>query len=125
MSTSILVDTNVLVDYLRGYDPAKKFLEAGHDPMFISAITVAELYAGVRNKNERKIISEFISIFEIISVSEIIAVQGGLYRKEYGKSHGAGLADCLIAASAQFVKAQFVTLNKKHFPMLKNVLVPY
>ena len=48
-----------------------------------------------------------------------------MHRREYGKSHGVGLADALIAATAEVVGAQLVTLNKKHFPMLDDVYVPY
>jgi predicted nucleic acid-binding protein len=40
-------------------------------------------------------------------------------------SHGTGLADALIAASAEAAGATLVTLNRRHFPMLAEVLVPY
>ena len=53
------------------------------------------------------------------------AVRGGLFRRDYGKSHGVGLADALIAATAELAQATLVTLNAKHFPMLPTVLVPY
>ncbi|MFN5219653.1 MAG: hypothetical protein ACK5FE_01870 [Cyanobacteriota bacterium] len=42
-----------------------------------------------------------------------------------GPSHGTGLADALIAASAEAAGATLVTLNRRHFPMLADVLVPY
>jgi predicted nucleic acid-binding protein len=48
-----------------------------------------------------------------------------LFRRDYGKSHGVGLADALIAASAEMRGAVLVTLNRKHFPMLPTVIVPY
>jgi predicted nucleic acid-binding protein len=41
------------------------------------------------------------------------------------KSHNVGLADALIAATAESRQAALVTLNIKHFPMLANVVVPY
>jgi len=36
-----------------------------------------------------------------------------------------GLADALIAATADVKQATLVTLNKKHFPMLQDISVPY
>ena len=54
-----------------------------------------------------------------------IAAKGGLYRRDYIKSHNVGLADALIAATAKHLDATLLSLNKKHFPMLKSVLVPY
>jgi predicted nucleic acid-binding protein len=36
-----------------------------------------------------------------------------------------GLADALIAASAEAAGATLVTLNRRHFPMLAEVLAPY
>lgn len=38
---------------------------------------------------------------------------------------GVGLADALIAACAEVVDARLVTHDRKHFPMLAEVLVPY
>jgi hypothetical protein len=53
-----------------------------------------------------------------------LAERGGLLRRDYAPKHGTGLADALIAASAQQCGAELVTLNAKHFPMLQNVIVP-
>ena len=63
--------------------------------------------------------------FELVKIDPAIAMKGGLYRREFFRSHGTGLADALIAASTDFVSATLITLNKKHFPMLKKVTVPY
>ena len=45
--------------------------------------------------------------------------------ENYGKSHNTGLADAIIAASAEIRQAHLVTFNRKHFPMLTNLIVPY
>jgi predicted nucleic acid-binding protein len=93
--------------------------------MLISAITVAELYSGIRNQQEKKKIEKFIKAFEFISISKEIAEQGGLIRNQFGKSFGIGLAHSLIAATSIITKSTIVTLNLKHFQMFDNVLVPY
>jgi len=69
-------------------------------------------------------LTQFLGAFEIIPLDAEIAQKGGLYRRDYGPSHGVGLADALIAATAELQQARLVTLNAKHFPMLE-VLVPY
>lgn len=120
-----LIDTDVLIDYLRGTPPAVAYLEAQQDHILLSAITIAELYAGVRDGRERKALAAFVSAFEVAPLDQAIAEKGGLYRRDYGKSHGTGLADALIAATAAVHQATLVTLNRKHFPMAARVFVPY
>ena len=78
----LLIDTDVLIDYLRGRPEAVTYLESLTDPALISAVTVAELYAGVRDGAERNALDSFIKAFEIVSVGEEIAVKGGLYRRD-------------------------------------------
>lgn len=70
-------------------------------------------------------LESFLKAFRIISVDESIAQMGGLFRRDFGKSNGVGLADAMIAATSHLHNARLVTLNIKHFPMLKNVFVPY
>jgi predicted nucleic acid-binding protein len=122
---SLLVDTDVIIDYLRDRPEAVSYLENLTESLLISAVTVAELYAGVRDGAERTALDSFIQAFEIVAIDEEVAVKGGLYRRDYSKSHNTGSADALIAASAEIRNAELVTLNKKHFPMLRDVIVPY
>ena len=63
--------------------------------------------------------------FEVVPVTEAMARQRGLYRREYGPSHGTDLIDAIIAAATREKKARLVTVNDRHFPMLSRVLVPY
>jgi len=125
MAESLLIDTDVIIDYLRGHADAVAYLENLTVPLLISTITVAELYAGVRDGEERTALEAFISAFELIPISEAIAARGGLYRRDYRKSNHIGLADALIAATAEVYGATLITLNTKHFPMLMAVKAPY
>lgn len=124
--TRYLIDTDVLIDHLRAVEAATIFLEQKMDSsLYLSAITVAELFSGVREGQERIYLEQFMSIFDVIAIEQKIALQGGIFRRDYGKSHGVGLADAIISATADSLNATLVTLNKKHFPMQKNILVPY
>jgi predicted nucleic acid-binding protein len=125
MPDKLLIDTDVLIDYLRGQSESVQYLENLTDFLLVSAITIAELYAGVREGKERKALDQFVRVFEVVPVSYEIAVKGGLYRRDYFKSHNVGLADAIIAATSEIKNASLVTLNQKHFPMLVNVIVPY
>jgi predicted nucleic acid-binding protein len=125
MAKKLLIDTDVLVDYLRGHSAAVEYLESRQEELTTSAIVVAELYAGVREGKERTALYSLISTFEVEPIDMGLAERGGLLRRDFGPKHGTGLADALIAATAQQTGADLVTLNARHFPMLQNVTVPY
>jgi predicted nucleic acid-binding protein len=124
MAEKVLLDTDVLIDYLRDCDAAVVYLESLPEPLLVSAITVAELYSGVREGKERNILDQFMRAFDKIPIDNNIAIKAGLFRRQYGPSHGVGLADALVAATAEVYNAKVVTLNKSHFPMIKTI-VPY
>jgi predicted nucleic acid-binding protein len=52
MSGLILLDTNILVDLFRKSPPAVAFIAELRSRPAVSAITVAELFAGVRDGRE-------------------------------------------------------------------------
>ena len=121
----ILVDTDVLVDFLRGYSKAVAFVNRHSGRIVLSSIVVAELYAGVKGNTEESALDSFISLFPVLPVTGEIAKAGGLYKRDYGKSHGIGLADAILAATAETENAELTTLNIKHYPMLKGVRPAY
>ena len=125
MPERLLIDTDVLIDYLRANADAVSYVENIPDVPLISVITVAELHAGVREGSERTALTNFIEAFEIAPPTKQIATASGLYRRDFGASHGVSLNDALIAATAHVNNAELVTLNRKHFPMLANVTVSY
>jgi hypothetical protein len=125
MGKPLLVDTDVLVDFLRGHTKAVAFVEAEATRIILSAVVVAELFAGVREGSERETLEEFVSLFPIIPVSADIGAKGGLYKRDYGDSHGVGLADAILAATAEAENAELKTLNTRHYPMLKRLRPPY
>lgn len=125
MKQSLLLDTDIVIDYLRGIPEAVTYLEDRAETLLLSSITVAELFAGVREGKERTALHTFLGAFEIVAVDREIAQRGGLFRREHGRSHGVGLADALIAATALHTDAELVTLNVKHFPMVVDVKSPY
>ena len=123
-----LLDTDVLIDFLRGHEPAVSFVENNADRIILSSIVVAELYAGVRGgekDRERTVLENFLSLFRVVPVSRDIAKLGGLYKRDYCRSHGVGIADAILAATATLADAEMKTLNVRHYPMLGNLEPAY
>lgn len=54
-----------------------------------------------------------------------IAKSGGLYKRDFGKYHGVGLADAILAARADKENAELKTLNVKHYPMINGLKPAY
>ncbi len=120
-----LIDTDILIDYLRDSPDAVSHLESIVTDSYLSVMTVAELYQGIREGSERTLLEKTISAFTVLPITVEIAEQAGLYARQFRPSHGTGLADCIIAATADLHDLTLETLNSKHFPMLENVNVPY
>jgi len=121
----MLIDTDILIDYLRGHPSAISFIEQNIDDLVISAVSVAELYQGVREGYERTKLSRMISALTVLPLTQEIAKTAGLFRRDYRDSIGCGLADCMIAATASEHHLALATLNDKHFRMLSSVTKPY
>ena len=125
MAKPMLLDTDVLVDFFRGHRNAVAFINSNNTRIILSSIVVAELYAGVRGDSEQTALQDLISLFLVVPVNVEIAKAAGLYKRNYGKSHGVGLADAIMAATAEAENADLKTLNTKHYPMLKNLKPAY
>lgn len=125
MARPILLDTDVLIDFFRGHVKAEAFIDKYNDRIILSSIVVAELFAGVKGDAEQATLQEFVSLFRVVPVNADIGKAGGLYKRDYGKSHGVGLADAILAATAEAENAELKTLNTKHYPMLKNLKPAY
>lgn len=125
MTNDMLVDTDVLIDFLRGNDKAIFFIDEFSPHIILSSIVIAELYAGVKGAHEQTVLDNFVSLFRIVSIDAEIARAGGLYKRDFGKSHGVGLADAILAATAEKENAELKTLNVKHYPMIKGLKPAY
>lgn len=114
---TVLVDTDVLIDFLRGKEKSREFMVsvAGDADIVCSAITVAEIHAGMKEQ-ERVKTRELLDGLTIIDVTREIAEKAGAYRGTI-RSHALELDDCLIAATAFVKRATLATGNAKHYPM--------
>ncbi len=113
----IIIDTSILIDYLRTKDFNSKYakLKTEND-LIISLITIAELYSGKSAKKEKqkKIIEKILESLEIIIPDIKIAKEAGKLRAEYQLS----LGDAFIAALALDLNVPLATLDVRDFKQI-------
>ena len=114
-----LIDSDILIDYLRGQERARVFLlEASRETvLWISIISVVEIYSGKEMENLIKAnrVDEFLSNFQIVWLSPSVARRAGELRRNYQGP----FADMIIAASALEYNLGLATRNIKHFNTIK------
>ena len=125
MPKPVLVDTDVMVDFLRGQPKAVALVKKHSSRIILSSIVTAELYTGVRSNEELETLDNLISLFRVVPVSPSLARTGGLHKRDYSKAHGVGLADAIVAATCEAETAELKTLNTKHYPMIKGLKPAY
>lgn len=112
------IDSDILIDYLRGIEDARSFLlEASKEStLYISVVSIVELYAGkeTRQEEKRKRIQRFLTDFTVIHLDESLAQAAGEFRRDYGKP----FADMIVAATAHVHRLRLATRNVKHFEAL-------
>ncbi len=123
-----LVDTSILVDYLRGGESAKNWISGfPKGELACSVVTGAELVAGCRNRREQELVEKELALYPMVYLSAAISATAWEWYRELHLSHGVGFLDCLIGASAYHYGLTVCTLNDKHFKPLigLNVERPY
>ena len=124
---TVLVDTSVLIDYLRGQPSAGDLLESARAAgvLHASEITRIEVLAGMRVQEEAST-RLLLSTLAWHDVDAEVAEQAGVLGRTWLPSHrGIDGADLAIAATAMLVGAELLTLNVRHFPMFPELRRPY
>jgi predicted nucleic acid-binding protein len=124
---SVLVDTSVIFDYLRGHRGAEETLESTRleSSLHASEITRLEVLARMR-KNEEDVTRSFLSVFLWHPIDALIAERAGELGRRWIPSHRSiDSADLAIAATAMVTDCQLLTCNVKHFPMFADLKKPY
>jgi hypothetical protein len=122
-----LVDTSVLIDYLRGHEGAAGVLETERSagPLHASEITRLEVLAGMRPAEEagtRALLSTLIWH----TVDADVAEQAGELGRRWLRSHPTiDGADLAIAATTILNGSRLLTRNVRHFPMFAQLSQPY
>jgi len=122
---TLLFDTNILIDYLRGRQEARDLLNAQDEQPNISVGSVMELYAGFKNRREEQSGERLFSEAKVLPATHEIAKRAGVFSRLYEPSHGLDDIDALIAATAEHHGLRLATLNVRHFPMFPKLRRAY
>lgn len=120
----MLVDTDVLIWYLKGNKNAYQVIENSSN-FFISVVTYMELVQGMRNKKELNNLRKALHIWnaKILYISEEISAKAMFYVEQLFLSHSMQLADALIGATAIAYGNPVLTGNGKHYRVLKDLKI--
>lgn len=121
----MLLDTCIVIDWLRGEAPAGGFISSLAGKPSVSVITLTEVFTGLRSQRAETNARTFFSRCEVRLLSPAIAEAAGMHLRHYRASHGTDLADALIAATAEHHGLELATLNVKHFPMFRKLRPAY
>ncbi len=118
----MLLDTDILIWYLRGNQKAFKLVE-NLKGFYISVITYIELIQGMRDKNELVELRKGIRTWncKILHINEEISTKAMFYIERHYLSNSLQLADALIATTALVNGLTLSTGNDKHFKIIKEL----
>ncbi len=120
---AVILDTNVLIEILKGNQDTINVLNNLKVKFKISSITEMELYYGAKNKQEQFKLEKFISLFEIIHINTEISKKSISLIKKYAKSHNLDIPDSLIASTALMYHCKLFTYNKKDFRYINGLIL--
>jgi predicted nucleic acid-binding protein len=109
-----LVDASILIDVLRGYAPAKDWLDL-QPPMTISRITWLEVLQGVQDKAAQYRTLSLLRRFSLLELTQDDIELGGELLIKWRLSHNIDALDCLLSAVSLRLQVPVLTRNIKHF----------
>lgn len=120
----LLVDTDVLIWYMKGNEKAYTFIE-NLDSFSISVVAYIELVQGMRNKSElsnlRRALNDWNT--KVLYISEEISLKAMFFVEQHYLSHSIKLADALIGATAIVNGLPILTGNDKHYKILRDIQI--
>ena len=120
----MIIDTDVLIWYLRGNENAQKIINA-NIPFKMSVINYMELLQGMKNKNELRTFQKYLKKWsiEIIQINENISNRAMFFMEDYCMSHLMKLGDAIIAATALEYREFLLTANDRHYEFIPNIQI--
>jgi predicted nucleic acid-binding protein len=120
-----VLDTDVLIDYLRGVPAAGRYVDGLDAVPICSEMTRVEVLRGMRS-HERRVTERFLATIRWSAVDGETSQLAGELGRRFRPSHGnVGVADLVIAATATRLGVPLATLNVRHFPMFEDLEPAY
>ncbi len=120
---AVILDTNILIEILKGEMRTVRAVEAMSGELFVSSITAMELYYGALNKAETTKIEKFLHHFTILYPDATISRRAMELVKRYAKSHALNIPDSIIAATALVSGYPLMTYNRKDFRFIDGMML--
>ena len=123
---NLLIDTSIIIDHLRKKNKKSSQLYNIVDnyTLYISTITVFELYAGAINDLKKQEISNILEYVKILPFTKAAAQKSGeIYLSLRKENQVIETKDLFIAATAISHDFPLMTLNLKHFERVKELKI--
>jgi len=123
----VLVDTTILIDFLRKQKKEKSRLwklREEYQNLKISSISVFELFAGATDDQKIEDVRKLLKWFDILEFDEEIAEESGeIFKKMKKENKLIEYRDLFIGTTAVFYDLTIATLNVKHFEHIPNLKI--
>ncbi|MGB3405350.1 MAG: PIN domain-containing protein [Microcoleaceae cyanobacterium] len=122
-----ILDTDILIDIQRGYEPALTWFASLTELPSIPGFVVMELIQDAQNKQQVRQVLQLIAPLPVVWPAENDCARALSDFTAYHLSHKIGLIDALIAACAVGCNATLCTFNVKHYKVIPglNIEQPY
>jgi tRNA(fMet)-specific endonuclease VapC len=120
----ILADTDVLIDYLRGRDPAAERVaaELERNALHTTVVTRFELLSGARTVRELDLVLKLLAVVPALPLDAEAADRAAEMRRGLEASGEAiGMADSLIAGIVAIHRGILLTRNHRHFSRIPDL----
>ena len=117
----LLIDTDVLIDSLKGIKEAKDLFRTKDINLYCSILSKKELLSksGLRESERRRII-DLLSRIKVLKIDDDISKKYSFLMKKYGESSDL-IVDYIIAATAWSKKLPLLTRNRRHFARIQEI----
>ncbi len=121
---NLLIDTSIIIDYLRKKNKRNSqfYKIVGSYNLFVSAVTLFELFAGAKDEQKSNDINYILEYVEILPFTGATAKEAGeIYLKLRNQNKVIETKDLFIGATALFHDLPLTTLNVKHFERIEGL----
>lgn len=123
-----LLDSDVVIDVLRGYKPAMNWLQTVNgQKIAVTGYSAMELIGGCRNKSEVDRTKRVLRDLDVMWADSDTCDAALELFSTASLSHGTGMLDCLIGLTALSHDMPLHTFNQKHFDAIPSLrtIQPY
>lgn len=122
----MVIDTDIFIGHLRAKDKtATTLFELANQPeLFISAVSLYELYMGATSKEKIQDVKNLTGNLTVLPFTDEVAIKAGqIYHQLRTSNKLIEFRDIFIAATCITFNLPVATLNKKHFECIEGLKI--